>query len=75
MRGEEVQRELFGQTTLVDQDRESFKEFLKMVLKACERVYSSRVVREAFNEWEIEKDIEAEKEREAERETESEDDF
>ena len=67
MRGEEVQGELFGQTKPVDHDQESFKEFLKMVFRACERVYSSRVVREAFSEWEIEKEIEKEMEIEAER--------
>ena len=60
-----TQQELFRQGKPVDQVQDSFKEFLKMLFTACERVYSSRVVREAFNEWEIDKEIEKEMEREA----------
>ena len=68
-----IQQELF-QKKPIDTDQESFKECLKMLFRASEKVYSSRVVREALNEWEIEQEIEEDMRRFAEEDIE-EDDF
>jgi hypothetical protein len=70
----EAQGNLFEKKT-INEKEDSFKEFLKMLFRACERVYSSRVVKEAFNEWEIEKEIEKQMEENAQGEIEQEDDF
>jgi hypothetical protein len=64
MATQEIQGELF-ETKPIVQDSDSFKEFLKMLFRACEKVYSTRVVEESFNEWVIEREIEKELEEEA----------
>jgi hypothetical protein len=70
----EAQGNLFEKKT-INEKEDSFKEFLKMVFRACELIYSSRIVHEAYTEWGIEKDIQKEMERDAEIEIEEEDDF
>jgi hypothetical protein len=74
MKGQEIQGDLFKEKA-GDKDRGSVKEFLKAVFHACELIYSSRIVYEAYTEWGIEKDIQKEMERDAEKEIEKEDDF
>jgi nucleoside-specific outer membrane channel protein Tsx len=70
----EAQGNLFEKKT-INEKEDSFKEFLKMLFRTCELIYSSRIVYEAYTEWGIEKDIQKEMERDAEIEIEEEDDF
>ncbi len=67
-----TQRNLFEKEPT---EEDQVKDFLKMIFRACEKVYSSEVVKEAFNEWEIQKEIEEEFERAAEEEIQEGDDF
>jgi hypothetical protein len=68
MTAQEIQGDLF-QGKGIDEDQ--VKEFLKIIFRGCERVWSGKVVGQAYREWEFEKEIEEEFERKAQ----SDDDF
>ncbi len=57
-----IQRELFEKE---ETQEDQTKDFLKGIFAVCEQTFSAKTLREAFSEWEIEKDIEREMERDA----------
>jgi hypothetical protein len=67
-----IQEELFKRQTIQPDQGE---EFIRDLLRACERLFSLRTIKEGFNAWEIEKEMEKEMERAAEEEGIEEDDF
>jgi len=61
-----TQQELFEEKT-IDEDQTCFKEFLKEVFRAGERIYSHKAVERAFNDWQFEREAEQEIEQQMER--------